>query len=823
MAPLFNLSEGKTLKGITIGALSLSMIGASFTMPAAFAADDKPAQQVDTSKTLAKQIQGIPGQYQIAHSKKTNKVFVAGSNRDMSASTLARLDSNSLKIEATAGLPITRSGTGYNAGYSALGAFGIDVDDENGTVWVTNTRTNAISVYDQQTLKLLWTDYAPSYEGENASNQIEHPREVKVNNATGKAYITGRFYISEVDLKTHEVRKLRVDEGAEGRVLPMNMNIDGDKMYVPVRSSDTVKVVDLKNFKIEREIKMHADVEGKEVRPADSAVDHSTNELYVSSQGQDGSNAGVTVYDLTTGEYKKSIPFGEQALAMVNDDEKDLVYVSDFKTGKVGVIDTRSSSLIGEVQSGAKGANDIALGSDGEIYVANKDGYAADAQVPFTVDRKTGEYVTSSQTADSITKVKVATTDSKEDPKPEPKPEPKPDPDPEPKPNPDPAPEPEKQTVDDGNGATVTGVKVAENGKDIELTGTGWKNKAGDGGSSVAVKYDAGDVKLKDPLNYNGADWGKRGVVKIIEADNEGNFKATIPFPTTENSNIDAAKWAEGTEHEITLLSGSLKKGDAAHSVTLKVTIGGAKGANQNAEQVAPQGEQAAANEEAAPREVNAEKTEVAQITPRQGKFEGYPEVTPSDPDKTLTKFEFKDIDSNPFKENINFIAEKGITFGWNDGTFRPGEKIERGAMAAYLYRMAGSPRFDAPAESPFTDVKTTDPFYKEIAWLKAAGITTGWDDGTFRPKESVNRDAMAAYFYRAAGSPEFSGEAKFKDLEGNPFKKEIAWLAEQGITKGWDDGTFRPSQAIDRDAMAAFINRYMDKFDSFKAAAPGA
>ena len=31
MAPLFNLTQGKTLKGITIGALSLSMIGASFS------------------------------------------------------------------------------------------------------------------------------------------------------------------------------------------------------------------------------------------------------------------------------------------------------------------------------------------------------------------------------------------------------------------------------------------------------------------------------------------------------------------------------------------------------------------------------------------------------------------------------------------------------------------------------------------------------------------------------------------------------------------------------------------------------------------------
>jgi len=64
--------------------------------------------------------------------------------------------------------------------------------------------------------------------------------------------------------------------------------------------------------------------------------------------------------------------------------------------------------------------------------------------------------------------------------------------------------------------------------------------------------------------------------------------------------------------------------------------------------------------------------------------------------------------------------------------------------------------------------------------------------------------------------TPEYTNAnpAKFSDVQDNPFAKEIAWLEEQGITTGWPDGTFRPGQAIDRDAMAAFIARYMKKFD---------
>lgn len=86
---------------------------------------------------------------------------------------------------------------------------------------------------------------------------------------------------------------------------------------------------------------------------------------------------------------------------------------------------------------------------------------------------------------------------------------------------------------------------------------------------------------------------------------------------------------------------------------------------------------------------------------------------------------------------------------GWEGIEYRPVTPINRDAMAAFLYRLAGSPAFDAPAESPFVDVTPTTAYYKEITWLADTGISTGWDDGTFRPWEPINRDAMAAFLYR--------------------------------------------------------------------------
>jgi hypothetical protein len=58
----------------------------------------------------------------------------------------------------------------------------------------------------------------------------------------------------------------------------------------------------------------------------------------------------------------------------------------------------------------------------------------------------------------------------------------------------------------------------------------------------------------------------------------------------------------------------------------------------------------------------------------------------------------------------------------------------------------------DAPTTATFSDVPTTHPFFQQIEALAAAGISTGWSDGTFRPDQPVTRQAMAAFLARALG-----------------------------------------------------------------------
>lgn len=186
----------------------------------------------------------------------------------------------------------------------------------------------------------------------------------------------------------------------------------------------------------------------------------------------------------------------------------------------------------------------------------------------------------------------------------------------------------------------------------------------------------------------------------------------------------------------------------------------------------------------------------------------------------------FTDVPTtHPFHSEILWLADQGITRGYADGTFRPSDAVARDAMAAFLYRMQGSPDFTPPATSPFSDVPTTYKFYKEVTWLANTGVTTGYADGTFRPADPVNRDAMAAYLYRISGNPTFTppSTSPFKDVPKTfKFYKEITWLANEGITTGYADGTFRPGSAVNRDAMAAYMFRFLNTTVSSVAPATG-
>ncbi|GAA1738826.1 S-layer homology domain-containing protein [Aeromicrobium alkaliterrae] len=180
---------------------------------------------------------------------------------------------------------------------------------------------------------------------------------------------------------------------------------------------------------------------------------------------------------------------------------------------------------------------------------------------------------------------------------------------------------------------------------------------------------------------------------------------------------------------------------------------------------------------------------------------------------------------SHAFANNIVWLYNTGITTGYQNGdgtvSFRGSQPVLREQMAAFLYRFdheGGNPPNDAP-NATFPDA-ATNTFTKHIAWLAEQGITTGYVENgvtTFRGSQSVLREQMAAFLYRLAGKPpvDLPATSPFADVPtSHTFYKEIVWLASQNITTGYVENgvkTFRGSQPVLREQMAAFLNRYQD------------
>lgn len=110
---------------------------------------------------------------------------------------------------------------------------------------------------------------------------------------------------------------------------------------------------------------------------------------------------------------------------------------------------------------------------------------------------------------------------------------------------------------------------------------------------------------------------------------------------------------------------------------------------------------------------------------------------------------EFSDVrESSVHAENIGRLVEAGITQGYDDGTFRPEQPVTRQQMASFLTRGLELEVPDEPIL--FADVSTDNVHHDSIQALAGAEITLGCGGGNFCPGDSVTRAQMASFLVRA-------------------------------------------------------------------------
>ena len=172
----------------------------------------------------------------------------------------------------------------------------------------------------------------------------------------------------------------------------------------------------------------------------------------------------------------------------------------------------------------------------------------------------------------------------------------------------------------------------------------------------------------------------------------------------------------------------------------------------------------------------------------------------------------FSDVPPGFWAEKyIEALYCSGITTGYADNTYRPSENVNRAQMAAFIIRAKFGEDFSYSPTQHFSDISDTHWAFKYVQKMYDEGITTGYDDGTYQPSQNVTRAQMAAFIVRAKFGESFTYTPTpyFTDIPNTHWAfKYIQKMRDEGITTGYTDNTYRPTINVNRTQMATFIGR---------------
>lgn len=147
---------------------------------------------------------------------------------------------------------------------------------------------------------------------------------------------------------------------------------------------------------------------------------------------------------------------------------------------------------------------------------------------------------------------------------------------------------------------------------------------------------------------------------------------------------------------------------------------------------------------------------------------------------------------------------------GYPDGTFRPENDMTRAEAAQMFYNLLLDK--DVSSDTRFLDVPADAWYTDAVNALAALGIINGYEDGTFRPNDTITRAEFVAMSMRFADKPG-SYRNPFTDVRSSAWYFEaVTGAAYYGWLEGYPDGTFKPDANITRSEVATAVNRMLER-----------
>lgn len=171
---------------------------------------------------------------------------------------------------------------------------------------------------------------------------------------------------------------------------------------------------------------------------------------------------------------------------------------------------------------------------------------------------------------------------------------------------------------------------------------------------------------------------------------------------------------------------------------------------------------------------------------------------------KAYSDESYTDLDSNyEFGDAVNFISEQGYASGYEDGTFKPEQPINR-AETLKIILNASSIALSGTGAVALDDVTESDWFYPYVQTAGQIGIISGYPDGTFKGTNTVNKAEFLKMYFEALGL-DISPARENQDWYQNYFELAVQKYA---ITAN-AEGDYGMGDLLTRAEVADIIYRY--------------
>lgn len=163
------------------------------------------------------------------------------------------------------------------------------------------------------------------------------------------------------------------------------------------------------------------------------------------------------------------------------------------------------------------------------------------------------------------------------------------------------------------------------------------------------------------------------------------------------------------------------------------------------------------------------------------------------------------DLSKVTYKANVNQSGTDSVAFTCYG---EEGSKVS----GVLTFKISGG-------DVDFSDVKSTDWFYDEVAFVVGEGVMNGTSKTEFSPNGTLTRAMVVTMLYRMENEPAVASADTFTDVSyGSWYYSAVEWAAKNGIVNGVGNGKFAPDTAITREQLAAILYRYTTEYKNSSA-----